>query len=178
MSAEHLQALYDDRADSELMVGLLVALLQNLDLRQVVVAFEWPLRAIAWKKPFKALEDLLRLLPITLEFDGCMYGWVTQKPWRVQTNSIALQSVLNRRCDQAESGHEHLACRGRVAEESGKYTSEMANVIADAICSDMAPLIAPLDDEDGEQPLPGQIAVDQDPAEGAVSSESAGAPLG
>ncbi len=164
MTDERLAMLQSEREHSEHMVGLFVALLRELDPRLVSAAFEWPQGAMPWKRPFKALEELMTLLPVSLEFDGCMYGFVSKKPWRVQTNAVVLQTVLDRHCDQAISQHPHVACRGVVARDSETYTDELAEVIAEAVTNAGGSLVAPLD------------AAEADPKTGAASSSS-GLPL-
>ena len=142
MTEEQQQQLQLEREESEHMVALFVALLQELGPHRVFAAFEWPAVASAWKKPFKALQTLVQLLPLQLEFDGCMYGWNTQKPWRVQTNCPALRDALNRRCNHAGA---HQACRGKLARESELYTDELAEAVASSVCHSGVSLVAPLD---------------------------------
>ena len=88
MTDEQYHQLQVRRDESEHMVALFVALLQELGPHGVFAAFEWPRGASAWKKPFKALQTLLQMLPQTLLFDGCMYGVVS---CNVKTKNLPIQ---------------------------------------------------------------------------------------
>eukprot|EP00972_Heterocapsa_arctica_P001669 240256-Heterocapsa_arctica.AAC.1 len=81
-------------------------------VRHLHMAFEWSRNALAWSSP--PLKELLRLMPLRCEFDGCQYGLRAQdgawlrKPWCVRTNAFCLQQPFSRRCP---GDHPHRTLR-------------------------------------------------------------------
>ena len=122
------------RAD-EVSEGVCEGLSRGMDF-----AWEWPTGASkGWNS--KGIQRLLRKakeLGIPLfwcRFHGCAYGLEFQgvpilKQWTVLTSSRRLWLSLQKRCP---GHHEHVACRGKVAQASAYYPAGMVKAASKAI---------------------------------------------
>ena len=86
------------------------------------IAFEWPRNNDGWRQP--VVQAITRLLPHSARPDGCMYGMLRQKPWRIATDFPLLVQTLARRCDRS---HEHL--RTRIG-STALYSRQFADAVA------------------------------------------------
>jgi hypothetical protein len=150
------QELKASRQYSLHMLDLVIFALQQVLGPHVHAAFEWPRGAIAWTQ-VPTISNLIELLPLRCDFDGCCFGVVDnnhrliKKPWRVQTNSFDLQHVLhNQLCDQQ---HLHGQCRGQIAVASALYTLPLVKTIVQAIMQ-LLHTTLPVDYDDGEDDMP------------------------
>ena len=103
-------------------------------------AWEWPTTATAgWRS--RAITKLQRLAKkygrhiYWITIDGCMYGleWKSQKvkkSWTIMTTSRELWLTLNKKCDWT---HEHVHCRGVVAQASAYYPGKMCQDVVKAM---------------------------------------------
>ena len=113
----------DFRRCDEVVSGLEVALQQGGD-----IAWEWPTTAVTgWRsKPLQRLQKIMKKQGRQIYWvivDGCQYGFEWQgqpvkKSWTILTTSREMWLTVNKRCDRT---HEHVHCRGRVAEASSFY---------------------------------------------------------
>ena len=125
----------DLRRCDEVVSGLELVLQDGGD-----VAWEWPTTAVAgWKsKPLQRLQKLIRKhrqQAYWVKIDGCQYGLErrgtpVKKSWTILTSNRNLWLTLNKLCDGT---HEHVHCRGPVAQGSSFYPSKMCKDILKAM---------------------------------------------
>ena len=104
------------------------------------LSWEWPTTAKAgWnsraiKKLCKLAEKYQRKI-YWCHFHGCAYGlqynnFAVQKSWTVATTDRNVWLALQRKCP---GDHEHLHCRGTVAQASAYYPAKMVQAVCKAI---------------------------------------------
>ena len=108
------------------------------------VAIEWPKSCAYWREP-EVCEAINSLGLQSVNFDGCMFGLVSQfgsnagefirKPWRVDTNSPCIWQQLQRPCD---GSHTHVPCAGSDTKATEGYTDELVSTVHDAFRSQCA----------------------------------------
>ena len=78
------------------------------------------------------VEELMKSMPFTTEFDGCAYGLknsegkAVRKTWKVASTHERIKGYVNRTCTCKE---EHAQLRGK----DGKATEEYTKVLVEAI---------------------------------------------
>ena len=94
--------------------------------------FEWPKNNDGWKHP--KLEELMRKLPYSAEFDGCAYGLKNsegksmKKSWKVTSTHERIQEYVNKTCTCAKEHKSRSEAsskaiyRGRTRDTSKKWT--------------------------------------------------------
>ena len=100
------------------------------------VVWEWPRTAVAgWSS--NAIKKLQKMIKrhhrqiYWIHIDGCQYGlqWrgqAVKKAWTLLTTSRELWLSINKRCDHS---HEHVHCRGEVAQASAYYPPKLCKDI-------------------------------------------------
>ena len=100
------------------------------------VVWEWPRTAVAgWSS--NAIKKLQKMIKrhhrqtYWIHIDGCQYGlqWrgqAVKKAWTLLTTSRELWLSINKRCDHS---HEHVHCRGEVAQASSYYPPKLCKDI-------------------------------------------------
>ena len=137
---QHIQynpQLQSQREESLLLLSRFTEFMQRLFRydSSVQCYFEWPRNADGWS--LEQVQKLRGLLKYVSEFDGCAYDLKRSdnklllcKPWRIISTSLMMQQRLNRRCSK---DHIHGECRGREAEQSGRYNNKLVNAFVDAM---------------------------------------------
>ena len=125
----------DLRRCDDVVTGLEEVLQHGDDL-----AWEWPSSAVAgWRsRPLQRLQRLIKRYNrqiYWINIDGCQYGlewhgWPVKKAWTILTTSRNLWLTLNKRCDGT---HEHIHCRGQIAQASSFYPPKMCKDICKAM---------------------------------------------
>ena len=106
-------------------------------------SYEWPHGCDGHNKKYcPEIRELIRLFPHEVRVNGCAHGLVSSrdglpilKLWRIQTNCARMQQAVGRRCPGPEVHPQHGQVRGKVARESGKYTTMMAKMLIKGLCS-------------------------------------------
>ena len=106
------------------------------------VSWEWPTGAVrGWKsRAIRRLQAKIKFYnrhAFWCVFHGCAYGleykgWPVMKSWTVLTTSRHVWLALQRRCPGPEV-HDHVHCRGVVAQASSYYPDQMVRAITEAI---------------------------------------------
>ena len=78
--------------------------------------FEWPKNNDGWKNP--KVEELLKSMPYSTEFDGCAYGLknsegkAMKKTWKVVSTHDRIKDYVNKKCSCTE---DHAQVREKMA---------------------------------------------------------------
>ena len=125
----------DLRRCDDVVTGLEEVLQHGDDL-----AWEWPSTAVSgWRsRPLQRLQKLIKRYNrqiYWINIDGCQYGlkwrgWPVKKAWTILTTNRNLWLTLNKKCDGT---HEHVHCRGQVAQASSFYPPKMCKDICKAM---------------------------------------------
>ena len=100
------------------------------------VAIEWPIDCLYLR--FREVKRFLAKYPGMRRvcFDGCAYGLQSQreatkgmhikKPWTIYTTVPEIHEQLHKLCP---GNHEHAHCRGKDAQLSERYVTEIVDII-------------------------------------------------
>ena len=138
---EHEEAAFQKRQARDLKrADEVVQALESALINGDDISWEWPTGATkGWKS--RAIQRLQKLSIkhhrhlYWCHFHGCAYGlsykgFAVQKGWTVATTCREVWLGLQRRCP---GDHEHLHCRGAVAQASSYYPTEMVKSVTKAI---------------------------------------------
>jgi hypothetical protein len=96
--------------------------------------FEWPKNNDGWKNP--KVEELLKSMPRSTEFDGCAYGLknsegkAMKKTWNVVSTHDRIKDYVNRKCSCTE---DHAQVRGKDGKATEEYTEDLVEAIVQCL---------------------------------------------
>jgi len=96
--------------------------------------FEWPKNNDGWKNP--KVEELLKSMPYSTEFDGCAYGLknsegkAMKKIWKVVSTHDRIKEYVNKQCSCTE---EHAQVRGKDGKATEEYTEDLVEAVVQCL---------------------------------------------